>query len=79
MLPTAPLVVHEDENKFGASKHKIAGPVRWVPLLSADRAPASEIVLGVAETVPIESGEFHQHSHDHVEAYYILPGYGVSC
>ena len=77
MFPTAPLVVHEDENKFEASKHKITGPVRWMTLLSADRTPTSEIVLGVAEIAPGESGEFHQHSHDHAEPYYILSGYGV--
>jgi quercetin dioxygenase-like cupin family protein len=77
MLPTEPLVVHEEESKFESGKLEITGPVRWTTLLSADRTPTSEIVLGLAEIEPGESGEFRQHSHDHAEAYYILSGHGV--
>jgi len=77
MKPRESLVVHEEECKFESSNHKVTGPVRWMTLLSGDRTSSSEIVLGVAEIEPGESGEFRQHSHDHAEAYYILSGYGV--
>jgi mannose-6-phosphate isomerase-like protein (cupin superfamily) len=76
MLPTEPLVVHEDESEFECGRQEITGPVSWVTLLSADRTPTSEIVLGVAEIEPGESGEFRQHSHKHAEVYYILSGSG---
>jgi quercetin dioxygenase-like cupin family protein len=77
MKPREPLAVHEEECKFESSNHKVTGPVRWMTLLSGDRTPTSEIVLGVAEIEPGESGEFRLHSHDHAEAYYLLFGYGV--
>jgi mannose-6-phosphate isomerase-like protein (cupin superfamily) len=77
MLPAEPLVVHEGESEFESGRQEITGPVRWVTLLSADRTPSSDIVLGLAEIEPGESGEFRQHSHKHAEAYYILSGSGV--
>lgn len=51
------------------------GTVRWRTLISADRTPSSQMVLGVAEFGP--GGTLLAHRHAHAEFYFGLSGEGT--
>ncbi len=48
--------------------------VRWKPLISGERTPTSELVMGIAEIAP--GGKLAGHRHAHAETYYITSGSG---
>ena len=77
MLENKPCVVHEEDREFESWKHEGYGAARWKTILSADRTSTSELVLGVAEIEPGDSGVFRNHYHDFAEAYYVLSGEGL--
>lgn len=53
---------------------KAGSDVRWKLLISGERTPTADLVMGIAEIAP--GGKLNGHRHAHAETYYITQGTG---
>lgn len=70
-----PFAIHLDEVPSESEPERSADNLTWKTLISADRTPSAEVVVGVASFPP--GGVLSDHRHQHAEFYFGLSGDGI--
>ena len=69
------VVIKLDDQPIEGGDNPVYGDVTWRTLISADRTPTSDLLLGVAEFQA--HGVLHLHRHEPAEFYLCLMGSGI--
>lgn len=69
------VVVQLDDQPVEGGDNPVYGDVTWRTMISSDRTPSSDLLLGVAEFK--SNGVLHLHRHEPPEFYLCLSGSGV--
>jgi mannose-6-phosphate isomerase-like protein (cupin superfamily) len=77
MLPTRPVVIHEDSCSIEGWDDPVRGRITWRTLLSGDRTPTAQLTLGITDVGPGQPDPFHPHRHAQAEIYYVVAGEGI--
>lgn len=73
--PSSAVVVQLEDQPVEGGNNPVYGDVSWRTLISSDRTPTSDLILGVAEFSA--HGVLHLHRHEPAEFYMCLSGSGV--
>lgn len=70
-----PFAIHVDRPPIEGAGDVESGNLTWRTLISADRTPSAEMILGIADFPP--HGQLNLHRHEPAEIYFGLSGEGI--